>query len=113
VAEKAERIRGVPRGKETFVNEEKKVRDAAQGARGTSVTPATRPERFVVGKPPPEPDYPRYRVEPGTEFRLSDVDPSETEHYRAKKDVRRHSRRSASASGTCRSVCTPRTGRDF
>ena len=72
------------------MNEEKKVRDAVQGARGTSVTPATRPERFVVGKSPPEPDYPRYRVEPGTEFRLSDVDPSETEHYRAKKDVRRH-----------------------
>src|SRR3712207_1800177 len=52
------------------------------------VTPATRPERFVVEKPPPEPDYPRYWVEPGTAFQLSDVDPGETEHYRGKKDVR-------------------------
>ena len=52
------------------------------------VTLATRPERFVVEKPPPEPDYPRYRVEPGTAFQLSDVDPGETEHYRGKKDVR-------------------------
>jgi hypothetical protein len=49
------------------------------------VTLATRPERFVVEKPPPEPDYQRYRVEPGTAFGLSDVDPGETEHYRGKK----------------------------
>jgi PPK2 family polyphosphate:nucleotide phosphotransferase len=81
-------MRGVPPGEETFVSEEKEALDAARGARGLPVTPATRPERFVVEKPPPEPDYPRYRVEPGTAFRLSDVDPGETEHYRAKKDVR-------------------------
>ena len=70
------------------MSEGKKALDAARGARGMPVTLATRPERFVVEKPPPEPDYPRYRVEPGTAFRLSDVDPGETEHYRGKKDVR-------------------------
>ena len=63
------------------MSEENKALDAARGARGMPVTPAIRPERFVVEKPPPEPDYPRYRVEPGTAFRLSDVDPGETEHY--------------------------------
>ena len=47
----------------------------------------TRPERSVVPEPPPEPDYPRFRVDPGTRTRLADVDPDEAEHYRRKKDV--------------------------
>jgi PPK2 family polyphosphate:nucleotide phosphotransferase len=47
----------------------------------------TRPERLVVDQPPPDPDYPRYRVEPGSGLRLADVDPDESEHYRRKKDV--------------------------
>jgi PPK2 family polyphosphate:nucleotide phosphotransferase len=47
----------------------------------------TRPERLVVEQPPPDPDYPRYRVEPGTRLRLAEVDPDESEHYRRKKDV--------------------------
>ena len=48
------------------------------------------PEKFVVEDPPPEPDYPRYRVEPGDgQFSLSDVDPDESEHYRKKGDVAR------------------------
>jgi PPK2 family polyphosphate:nucleotide phosphotransferase len=70
------------------VSEEEKALNAARGTRGTPVTPATRPEKFVVEEPPPEPDYPRYRVEPGTAFGLLDVDPGETEHYSGKKDVR-------------------------
>ena len=48
---------------------------------------ATRPERLVVAEPPPQPDYPRYRVEPGADIRLADVDPDESEHYARKKDV--------------------------
>jgi len=47
----------------------------------------TRPERLVVEQPRPDPDYPRYRVEPGSRLRLADVDPEESEHYRRKKDV--------------------------
>jgi hypothetical protein len=88
VAEKGKKTLGVPRGDETFVSEEKKALDVTRGARGRPVMPTTGPERFVADKPPPEPDYPRYRVEPGTAFRLSDVDPGETEHYRGKKEVR-------------------------
>jgi PPK2 family polyphosphate:nucleotide phosphotransferase len=34
-----------------------------------------------------EPDYPRYRVEPGEKIKLADVDPDQSEHYRSKKDV--------------------------
>ena len=45
------------------------------------------PERSVVKDPPPAPDYPRWRVEPGTPVRLADIDPDESEHYRRKKDV--------------------------
>jgi PPK2 family polyphosphate:nucleotide phosphotransferase len=47
----------------------------------------THPERSVVKDPPPAPDYPRWRVEPGTGVRLADIDPDESEHYRRKKDV--------------------------
>jgi PPK2 family polyphosphate:nucleotide phosphotransferase len=54
----------------------------------------TRPERSVVAEPPPEPDYPRFRVEPGTRVRLEDVDPDDSEQYKRKKDLtdelRRH-----------------------
>ena len=46
------------------------------------------PERLVVSEPPPDPNYPRYRVEPGEKIRLADIDPNETEHYKKKKDVR-------------------------
>jgi PPK2 family polyphosphate:nucleotide phosphotransferase len=45
------------------------------------------PEQVVVVDPPPEPDYPRYRVEPGQRASLATVDPNETEHYKKKKDV--------------------------
>jgi PPK2 family polyphosphate:nucleotide phosphotransferase len=50
-------------------------------------TRTTAPEKVVVEDPPPEPDYPRYRVEPGRPVSLADVNPGETEHYRKKKDV--------------------------
>ena len=39
-------------------------------------------EKVAVEDPPPKPDYPRYRVEPGQPLSLVDVDPDETEHYR-------------------------------
>jgi PPK2 family polyphosphate:nucleotide phosphotransferase len=53
----------------------------------------THPERTVVREPPPEPDYPRFRVEPGTRTRLAEVDPDESEHYGRKKDVNQELRR--------------------
>jgi PPK2 family polyphosphate:nucleotide phosphotransferase len=53
----------------------------------------THPERTVVQEPPPEPDYPRFRVEPGTRTRLAEVDPDESEHYGRKKDVNEELRR--------------------
>jgi PPK2 family polyphosphate:nucleotide phosphotransferase len=59
---------------------------AAQRATDQAAT-LTRPERLVVEQPPPDPDYPRYRVEPGSRLRLAEVDPDESEHYRRKKDV--------------------------
>ena len=45
------------------------------------------PEQLVVAEPPPEPNYPRYRVEPDSDFRLQDVDPDESEQYQRKKEV--------------------------
>ena len=45
------------------------------------------PEKVVVEDPPPAPDYPSYRVEPGKRASLAGIDPDETEHYRKKKDV--------------------------
>jgi PPK2 family polyphosphate:nucleotide phosphotransferase len=61
---------------------------AAAAERATDQAAAvTHPERLVVEQPPPDPDYPRYRVEPGSRLRLAEVDPDESEHYRRKKAV--------------------------
>jgi PPK2 family polyphosphate:nucleotide phosphotransferase len=66
------------------------TRRAAATAADTVTTRAkdvTHPERTVVKDPPPQPDYPRWRVEAATPVRLADVDPDESEHYQRKKDV--------------------------
>jgi polyphosphate kinase 2 (PPK2 family) len=47
------------------------------------------PEKFVLEDPPPEPDYPRYRIQPRKRLSLAAIDPDETEHHRKKKDVAR------------------------
>jgi PPK2 family polyphosphate:nucleotide phosphotransferase len=52
-----------------------------------SSPPTAEPERVVVSDPPPDPDYPRYRVEPGEPARLAERDAGETEHYTKKKEV--------------------------
>ena len=54
----------------------------------TRATAVAAPETLVVAEPPPTPDYPRYRVEPGTRLRLSEVDPNESEQYQGKKDIK-------------------------
>src|SRR5215212_4291 len=59
----------------------------AASERTTQAVDVAHPVRHVVDEPPPQPDYPRYRVEPGTPVRLAEVDPDESEHYRRKKDV--------------------------
>lgn len=59
--------------------------EAQAEAAGVS-TRAAKPEH-VVADPPPAPDYPRYRVEPGKPIRLAEVDPDETEQYKKRKDV--------------------------
>src|SRR3712207_3663965 len=46
------------------------------------------PEKMVVNARPPDPDYPRWRVEPGENVKLADIDPDESEKYKRKKDVR-------------------------
>jgi PPK2 family polyphosphate:nucleotide phosphotransferase len=48
--------------------------------------PHLRLER-VVADPPPQPDYPRYRVKPGVAIRLANVNPAESEHYEHKNQV--------------------------
>jgi PPK2 family polyphosphate:nucleotide phosphotransferase len=57
-------------------------------ADGIPDRPATAaPETVVVDDPPPDPDYPRYRVEPGEPAGMAERNPDETEHYTRKKDV--------------------------
>ena len=63
-----------------------KAKAATDRVRGHA-SDVTHPERSVVEEPPPAPDYPRFRVEPGTRVRLADIDPDESEHYQRKKDV--------------------------
>jgi PPK2 family polyphosphate:nucleotide phosphotransferase len=59
----------------------------AASERTTQAVDVAHPERHVVEEPPPQPDYPRYRVEPGDPVRLAEVNPDESEHYKRKKDV--------------------------
>src|SRR4030095_8131066 len=64
----------------------------APGARPAGARPAAQPgdsahpERSLVKAPPPAPDYPRWRVEPGTRIRLADVDPNEAEAYQRQQE---------------------------
>ena len=60
-----------------------------QGGDASKAIQSRKPEKVVVEDPPPEPDYPRHRVEPGGRASLAAIDPDETEHYRKKKDVAR------------------------
>jgi PPK2 family polyphosphate:nucleotide phosphotransferase len=61
---------------------------AAAARRATdSAAAVAAPERIVVPEPPPDPDYPRYRVDPDAGGRLADLDPDESERYARKKDV--------------------------
>lgn len=46
------------------------------------------PETVVDPSPPPDPNYPAYRAEPGTPIDLAAFDPDESEHYAGKKDVK-------------------------
>lgn len=50
-------------------------------------TKVTAPEKLVVDNPPPEPNYPRYRVEPGKRITLDAFDPDTSEYYKKKKHV--------------------------
>src|SRR4029453_8583129 len=61
----------------------------AASQRTAQAVDVAHPERLAVGEPPPEPDYPRYRVEPGppVAWRRAEVAPDESERYQRKKDV--------------------------
>jgi PPK2 family polyphosphate:nucleotide phosphotransferase len=65
------------------------ARTAGRAADRNAVETAkvTAPERVVVESPPPDPNYPRFRVEPERGIRLAAVDPDESERYAKKKDV--------------------------
>ena len=64
------------------------VRSAAAAPDATPHAAAVAAPETVAADPPPDPNYPRYRIAPGTGFRIADVDPDESEHYRGKKDVK-------------------------
>jgi len=60
---------------------------AAAGRKATEAATVAAPEKVVVDSPPPEPDYPRYRVDPDSGVRLAKLDPDESEQYTSKKSV--------------------------
>jgi PPK2 family polyphosphate:nucleotide phosphotransferase len=68
----------------------RRARDAggeAADRREAAASRIAKPEQVVVDSPPPDPDYPRFRVEPERGVRLAEVDPDESERYAKKKDV--------------------------
>jgi PPK2 family polyphosphate:nucleotide phosphotransferase len=60
---------------------------AAADCRAEAAAKVAAPEQAVVPSPPPDPDYPRFRVDPKRGTRLADVDPHESEHYTRKNDI--------------------------
>ncbi len=63
-----------------------KTKQAAAKAT-TQVADVMSPETMVVDEPPPNPNYPQYRVRPGEPIVLADIDPDASENYKKKKDV--------------------------
>lgn len=57
------------------------------------------PETIVVDEPPPKPDYPHYRVQPGKPLVLADIDPDTAEHYKKKKDTEKELQKQREPSG--------------
>lgn len=71
---------------DTSAAEATKTQQAAAKAT-TEVANVMSPETLVVNEPPPDPDYPRYRVQPGEPIVLAEFDPDTSEHYQKSKDV--------------------------
>lgn len=55
-------------------------------AKGTKQVAIMAPESLVA-EPPPKPNYPHCRVQPGEPIALADIDPDTAEHYKKKKDI--------------------------
>lgn len=66
--------------------ETRKTKKAAAKATA-SIAEVVAPEAKVAQPLPPKPDYPRYRVEPGDNISLTDIDPNACEDYRREQDV--------------------------
>jgi PPK2 family polyphosphate:nucleotide phosphotransferase len=60
---------------------------AAADRKADGAAKVAAPEQMVVSPPPPDPNYPRFRVDPERGVKLTDFDPDESEHYERKKDV--------------------------
>ena len=66
--------------------ETQKTQQAAADATLYSAS-VTTPEKIVVDQPPPKPNYPLYRVQPGKRITLADINPNASEEYKNKKDA--------------------------
>jgi PPK2 family polyphosphate:nucleotide phosphotransferase len=66
--------------------ETRKTQQATEKAT-TYAASVTAPETVVVDNPPPKPNYPLYRVQPGDRISLADIDPNSSEDYKKKKEV--------------------------
>lgn len=66
--------------------ESKKTQEATAKAVAKAAD-LTQPEKVVVDNPPPKPNYPIYRIQPGENISLADFDPKDSEDYKKKKHV--------------------------
>ena len=84
--ESSSRISGSVRPRTDPATDPAETRAAAREATRHAAS-VTSPERLVADRLPPEPDYPRYRIEPGARIRLAEIDPDQSERYKKKKHV--------------------------
>lgn len=66
--------------------ETKKTQQAAEKA-VSKAADITQPEKFLLDKKTPQPNYPLYRIYPGEKISLTDFDPNASEHYKKKKHI--------------------------
>lgn len=71
----------------TEINREETRKTQKAAAKALKKAAQTIKPEQVTGDKTPQPNYPRYRVEPGVRFHLSGLDPDTSEHYQKKKDV--------------------------
>ncbi|GJD20885.1 hypothetical protein RIVM261_058410 [Rivularia sp. IAM M-261] len=88
----------------TTTSNSSEVKQAATKAT-IDVASEMQPEKTVLDKLPPKPDYPRYRVRPEQPIILASLDPDECEEYKKRSTLKRNLKTNVSVFKIYKNVC--------